>query len=73
MFSVMGVQGVFPFSGLNELRGFDNAIAQDAERIPQGLQIRFFEFGRSVAHIGKALCVGGEVFPVAEEAAPVAV
>ena len=61
------------FTRLEELRGFDNAIAQDAERIPQGLQVCFFEFGRGVAHIGKALCVGGEMFPVAEEAAPVAV
>ena len=34
MFSVMGVQGIFSFSGLDELGGFDDAIAQDAERIP---------------------------------------
>ena len=37
------------------------------------MQVCFFEFGRGVAYIGKALRVGGEVFPVAEEAAPVAI
>ena len=42
MFSVMGVQGVFFFLRLDELRGFDNAIAQDAERIPQCSQVCFF-------------------------------
>ena len=34
MISVMGVQGVFSFARLDELGGFYNAIAQDAERIP---------------------------------------